>query len=64
MGDYSPLCDFLTQPTAMRKLLPSNHNLAKSLQLFLFAFLGLLLLTGCSKSDDNSSGGIVRCART
>lgn len=57
MGDYSPLCDFLTQPTAMRKLLPSNHNLAKSLQLFLFAFLGLLLLTGCSKSDDNSSGG-------
>ena len=46
----------------MRKLLPSNHNLAKSLQLFLFAFLGLLfwgllLLTGCSKSDDNSSGG-------
>jgi hypothetical protein len=55
MGDYSPLCDFLTQPTTMRKLLPSNHNLGKSLQLFLFAFLGLLLLTGCSKSDDNSS---------
>ena len=57
MGDYSPLCDFLTQPTTMKKLLPSNHNLAKSLQLFLFAFWGLLLLTGCSKSDDNSSGG-------
>ena len=57
MGDYSPLCDFLTQPTTMKKLLPSNHNLGKSLQLFLFAFLGLLLLTGCSKSDDNSSEG-------
>jgi len=29
----------------------------KKISLTLFALLGIMLLTGCSKSDDNSSGG-------
>ncbi len=29
----------------------------KKISLTLFALLGIILLTGCSKSDDNSSGG-------
>lgn len=38
----------------MKKILPTNHNLAKSLQVFLSAMMGLFLLTGCSSSDGNS----------